>query len=57
VKAPVSSPTAPLHNRWSLIRANSAMIVRMYRHRGVNSMPSSVSTAWCQATLLAIGEM
>ncbi len=33
------------------------MIVRMYLQRGVSSMPSSFSTAWCHATLLAIGEM
>ena len=33
------------------------MIVRTYLQRGVSSIPSSFSTAWCQATLLAIGEM
>ena len=57
MNAPVSSPTAPLHSRWSLMRASSATIVRMYLQRGVISMPSSFSTASCQATLLAIGEM
>ena len=45
------------HSKWSLMRASSAMIVRRYLHRGVSSMPSSFSTAPCQATSFAIGEM
>ena len=42
---------------WSLIRASSARIVRMYLQRGVISMPSNFSTVWCQAISFAIGEM
>ena len=57
MNAPTSSPIAPVLSRWSLMRASSATIVRMYLQRGVISMPSSFSTAPCQATLLAIGEM
>ena len=30
MNAPVSSPTAPLQSRWSLMRDSSAMITRMY---------------------------
>ena len=57
MNAPRSSAAAPTQSRWSLIRASSAMIERMYLQRGVSSMPSSFSTAWCQATSLASGEM
>ena len=46
-----------LCDRARILRESSAMIVRMYLQRGVISIPSSVSTAWCQATLFAIGEM
>ena len=56
VKAPVSSPIAPRHSRWSVIRDSSLTITRMYWQRGGASMPSSFSTARCQATLLDIGE-
>ena len=31
MNAPTSSPTAPLHSKWSLILASSAMIERMRR--------------------------
>ena len=33
------------------------MMTRMYWQRGGTSIPSSFSTAMCQATLLAMGEM
>ena len=39
------------------MRASSARMMRMYLQRGVSSMPSSFSTAWCQAISLATGEM
>ena len=37
--------------------ASSQMITRMYWQRGVSSMPSSFSTAWCQATSFIGGLM
>ena len=36
---------APVDSRWSLMRANSETITRMYLQRGVNSIPNSDSTA------------
>ena len=57
MNAPRSSAAAPVQSRWSLIRASSPMITRMYWQRGVSSMSSSFSTAWCQATSFIGGLM
>ena len=45
MKAPSSMAEAPMHVRWSHTREISDMIVRMYLHRSVTSMPRSFSTA------------
>ena len=45
VNAPRSSAGVPTFSRWSCSRISSARIVRRYLQRGVNSMPSSFSTA------------
>ena len=57
VNAPVSSPIAPRHSKWSLTRESSAVMTRSDWQRGGVSMPNSFSTARCQATLLLIGEI
>jgi hypothetical protein len=56
VNAPSSIEPAPMHVRWSHTREISDMIVRMYLHRSVTSIPSSFSTAAAYAKLLMSGE-
>ena len=57
MNAPRSSAAAPVQSRWSLIRASSPMITRMYWQRLVSSMSRSFSTALCQATSFSGGLM